>query len=87
MQTNIPSFDNLVAMLGIAERYGPRFPVVNTQDQDLLIQVVILVVGLLRLNGRTFSSCCQIWIGAKSQSYAMLRSEDCLEEWGMSQDD
>eukprot|EP00434_Breviolum_minutum_P008323 symbB.v1.2.007344.t1/scaffold425.1/size368629/8 len=31
MQTNIPSFDNLVAMLGIAERYGPRFPVVNTQ--------------------------------------------------------
>lgn len=75
MQTNIHSFDNLVAMLGISERYGPRFPVVNTQDQDLLIQVVVLLVGLLRLNGRTFSSRWEIWVGAKSQSYAMLRSQ------------
>lgn len=86
MQTSIHSFVNLVTMLGIPERYGPRFPVVNTQDQDLLIQVVVLFVALLRLNGRTFSSCWEIWIGAKSRSYAKI-AEDCLEEWGMSQDD
>ncbi len=73
-------------MLGIPERYGPRFPVVNTQDQDLLIQVVALFVGLLPLNGWTFSSCWKIWIGTKIQSYAKI-AEDCLEELGMSQDD
>ena len=56
MQTNIHSFDNLVAMLGISERYGPRFPVVNTQDQDLLIQVVVLFVGSLRLNMAQWSN-------------------------------